>query len=314
MSPIRAPVLQAGDRVAVVAPAGPLQAIALEPGLGLLESWGLEPVLGASARTQHGFLAGNDDERLTDLQRAFDDDSVRGVFCVRGGYGVERVVDRLDLSGLRRHPKAVVGYSDITALHLLLRQRLDLVSFHGPVVARRWDDDGWTAAQLRTAIMEQAPLGVLPHPPDYPPIETLVPGVVDAPLAGGNLTMLASSLGTPTALQARGCLLVLEDVHEPPYRIDHLITQLRRAGVLQEVAGVIVGDCVRCDAGPDDPPSPAVRDVFAEAMVELGIPSVYGVACGHGARQLTLPLGVPARLDAAAGTLTVLESATAERG
>ena len=313
MSPIRPPVLQAGDRVAVVAPAGPLQKIALEPGMELLASWGLEPVLGLSARTQHGYLAGNDDKRLTDLQRAFDDETIRGVFCVRGGYGVERIIDRLDLSGLRRDPKVVVGYSDITALHLLLRQRLDLVTFHGPVVARPWDDDDWTATQLRRAVLDRAPLGVLPHPPDYPPVETLVPGVVDAPLAGGNLTLVASSLGTPTAVQSRGCLLVLEDVHEPPYRVDHLLTQLRRADVLQEVAGVAVGECVRCDAGPDDPPSPAVRDVFAEVLVELGIPSVYGVACGHGARQLTLPLGVPARLDAAAGALTVLEPATAER-
>jgi muramoyltetrapeptide carboxypeptidase len=309
---VRAPALRPGDRVAVVAPAGPLQRVALEPGIDLLASWGLEPVLGASARTQHGFLAGNDDERLADLQRAFDDPTVRGVFCVRGGYGVARIVDRVDVTALGRAPKVVVGYSDITGLHLLLRQQLDLVTFHGPVLAREWLDDGWSAEQLRRAVMTTEPLGVLPHPPGYGPVETLVPGIVEGPLAGGNLTLVASSLGTPTAIDATGSLLVLEDVHEPPYTIDHLLTQLRRAGVLQSVAGVIVGECVRCDPGPEDPPSPPARDVFAEMLVSLGIPSVYGVACGHGRSQLTLPLGVRARLDAAGGTVEVLQPATSE--
>lgn len=302
-------VLRPGDRVAVVAPAGPLQRVALEPGLDLLAGWGLEPVLGASARSQHGFLAGDDDARLTDLQRAFDDPSVRGVFCVRGGYGAARIVDRLDVAVLRRDPKVVVGYSDITALHLRLRQELDLVTFHGPVLAREWADDGWSAEQLRRAVMATEPLGVLPHPPGYPPVETLVPGIVEGPLAGGNLTLVASSLGTPTAFAAPGSVLVLEDVHEPPYTIDHLLTQLRRAKVLQSVAGVVVGECVRCEPGPDDPPSPPVRDVFAEMLVSLGIPSVYGVACGHGRSQLTLPLGVPVRLDAAAGSVDVRQPA-----
>jgi muramoyltetrapeptide carboxypeptidase len=312
VTPVRPRALRPGDRVAVVAPAGPLQRVALEPGIDLLTSWGLEPVLGASARTQHGFLAGDDDARLADLQRAFDDPTTRGIFCVRGGYGVARIVDRIDLTALRREPKVVVGYSDITALHLLLRQQLDLVTFHGPVLARRWEDDGWSAEQLRRAVMTHEPLGVLPHPVDYPPIETLVPGVVEGPLAGGNLTLVASSLGTPTAIEAAGAILVLEDVHEPPYTIDHLLTQLLRSGVLQSVAGVVVGECVRCDPGPDDPPSPPVRDVFAERLISLGIPSVYGVACGHGRAQLTLPFGVPARLDAAAGTVELLHPAATE--
>ena len=310
MTLLRPPVLKRGDRVAVVAPGGPLQRLPLEPGLELLASWGLEPVLGASVRTRHGFLAGNDDERLTDLQRAFDDPAIRGVFCARGGYGTGRIVDRIDLSSLRRDPKVVVGYSDVTALHLLLHKELRLVSFHGPVVARDWEPDGWSAAQLWRAVMTTQPLGVLPHPADYPPMETLVPGAVTGPLVGGNLTLLASSLGTPTAVETAGAILVLEEVHEAPYAVDHLLTQLRRAGVLQAAAGVVVGECLRCDAGPDDPPSPHVRDVFAEMFVSLGLPSVYGVACGHGRAQLTLPLGVPATLDAAACTLRIAQSAT----
>lgn len=310
MALLRPPALRRGDRVAVVAPGGPLQRQPLEPGLDLLASWGLEPVLGASVRARHGFLAGGDDERLADLQSAFDDPSIRGVFCARGGYGTGRIVDRLDLSSLRRDPKVVVGYSDVTALHLLLSKQLRLATFHGPVLARVWESDGWSAGQLHRAVMSAEPLGLLPHPAGYPPVETLVPGRVTGPLLGGNLTLLASSLGTPTAIEATGAILVIEEVHEAPYAVDHLLTQLRRAGVLQAAAGVVVGECVRCDAGPDDPPSPPVRDVFAEMFVRLGLPSIFGVACGHGAAQLTLPFGVPAALDAGAGTLEITEPAT----
>lgn len=283
----------------------------MEPGIELLASWGLEPVLGQSLRVRHGYLAGNDEERLTDLQRAFDDPSIRGVFCARGGYGTARIIDRLELSGLRRDPKVVVGYSDVTALHLLLRRELRLVTFHGPVLARHWEPEGWSAEQLRRAVMDAAPLGVLPHPADYPPVETLVPGSVTGPLVGGNLTMLASSLGTPTAVDAAGAVLVIEEVHESPYAVDHLLTQLRRAGVLQSAIGVVIGECVRCEVGPDDPPSPVVRDVFAELFVSLGLPSIFGLACGHGVAQLTLPLGVRATLDAGAATLEFTEAACA---
>ena len=307
---LRPSVLQRGDRVAVVAPGGPLQRLPVEPALDLLMSWGLEPVLGASMRAAHGFLAGTDDERLADLQRAFDDPSIRGVFCARGGYGTARIIDRLDLTPLRRDPKVIVGYSDITALHLLLHKALQLVTFHGPVLARAWESDGWSAAQLRRAVMDPAPLGLLPHPAAYPRIETLVPGTARGRVIGGNLSLLASSVGTPTAVNAEGAILLIEEVHEAPYAVDHLLTQLRRAGVLANVAGVVVGECFRCDAGPDDPPSPHVRDVFAEMLVSLGVPSIFGVAFGHGAAQLTIPLGVQASLDAGAGSLEIVESAT----
>lgn len=310
---LRATHLAAGDRVAVVAPGGPLQRLPLEPALELLMSWGLEPVLGANVRTGHGFLAGNDDERLADLQRALDDPSVRGIFCARGGYGTARIIDRLNLTSLRRDPKVIVGYSDVTALHLLLHRALRLVTFHGPVLARAWEPDGWSAEQLRRAVMDPAALGLLPQPVSYPPVETLVPGTVSGSLVGGNLTLLASSLGTPTALDAAGAILLIEEVHEAPYAVDHLLTQLRRAGAFAGVAGVVVGECLRCDAGPEDPPSPHVRDVFAEMFVSLGLPSIYGLACGHGTAQLTLPLGVPATLDAAAGTLSISEPATVPR-
>lgn len=310
MTVLRPPMLRSGDRVAVVAPGGPLQRLPVEPGVELIASWGLEPILGASVRGRHGFLAGSDDERLADLQLALDDPSIRAIFCARGGYGTGRIIDRLDLSGMRRNPKIVVGYSDVTALHLLLRKELGLVSFHGPVLARNWEADGWSADHLRRTLMSPGSAGRLPHPAGYPPVETLVPGEVTGPVVGGNLTLLAGSLGTPTAVDASAAILLIEEVHEAPYAVDHLLTQLRRAGVLEAAAGVVVGECLHCEAGPDDPPSPAVRDVFAEVFVSLGLPSVYGVACGHGAAQLTVPLGVPATLDAAAGTLTIIEAAT----
>jgi muramoyltetrapeptide carboxypeptidase len=332
--PLRPQALRPGDRVAIVAPGSPVDERRLAAGVALLRSWGLQPVVFPHVLDRIGFLAGSDEDRLSDLAGAFADPGVRGIICARGGYGSQRIVDGLDYAAVGRDPKVFVGSSDVTALHLALGRRAGLVTFHGPMAASATlvaghaqrtapppGEDGAynsarSAAWLRRAVMDPAPLGPLGPPPRCPcggagaPVETLVPGIAVGPLVGGNLSLLCASIGTQDAPLTAGCLLLLEEVGEAPYRVDRMLRHLLRAGVLEQLAGVVVGECVGCvptDAGP----SVSVREVVADVLGSLGRPAVMGLPLGHGPVQLTVPLGVPARLDAGGRKLDFLEPALA---
>lgn len=306
--PVRRPrVLRPGDRVAVVSPAGPSEPARVARGVELLTGWGLEVVVAPEAYARHGYLGGTDAQRLDSLNRALRDPDIRAVLCTRGGYGVQRIVDALDHEAVRADPKLVVGFSDITALHLALWRAARLAGVHGPGVA--WNDARTPAAaadSLRAALMTTDP--VVLHPDDGVDTSAVrVPGAaVTGTLLGGNLTMLTSSLGTPDAPDLRGALLLVEDVGEEPYRVDRMLTHLLRAGALDGVAGVVVGDFVACQARR----GPTVVEVLAERLGTLGCPVLGGFPVGHGDGQRAVPLGVPATLDPAAGTLRVAPATT----
>ena len=306
-APLRPRALRPGDRVAIVAPGGPVDPRRLDAGVALLRSWGLDPVVMPHVRDRRGYLAGSDADRLADLIAAWADPQVRGILCARGGYGCQRIVDDLDLDLVVRDPKVFCGFSDVTALHLALG-RTGLVTLHGPMAAWNPDRTGPVAAEwLRRALCDPSPLGLVRARPGTT-TTTVASGRVTAPLVGGNLSLLAASAGTSDAVDARGRLLLLEEVGEEPYRVDRLLRQLRRSGALDGVAGVVVGECVGCDAAtPDDI---GVLDVLADALGDLGVPVSYGLPLGHGPEQVTVPLGVAATLDADAGTLDLVESAT----
>ena len=291
----RPPPLVPGDLVAAVAPAGPPSHDGATGGIALLESWGLGVRLMPAALAGHpsGFLAADDDRRLADLEAAFGDDKVAGVFCLRGGYGSQRLLDRLDMAPLVRHPKAVVGFSDLTALHVALGQRAGLMTFHGPNLAgdlRRIAQAG--ASSLHRALFGGEPETIVGEP--------LWPGRVRAPLVGGNLTVLSTLCGTPDALDADGAILLLEDVGEAPYRLDRALTHLRRAGVLDGVAGLAFGTFADCGGRPGEA---TPLDVAAAHAQELDVPAVANLPLGHGPEQRTVLLGAPAELDATAGSL-----------
>ncbi len=295
--------LRPGDRVALVAPAGPVRPALVERGVGVLRSFGLEPVEMPHTREAVGFLAGPDAHRLADLETAWCDPAFAGVFCLRGGYGSQRVVERLDWSAVQA--KVFVGYSDVTALHLALLRRAGLVSFHGPNV--EWDDrrlGDAAAAALQRAVMDPAPLGVLPARG-----VALVAGRARGPLVGGNLALVATTLGTADAAVLDGALLLLEDVGERPYAVDRSLTQLRRAGVLDRAAGLVLGEFARCVEDRPGRSSPTVEEVLREHAHDAGIPTLAGMPLGHGRDQLTVPHGGPAILDADAGTLEFPEPA-----
>lgn len=299
-----APALRPGDRVAVIAPSGPvLDGGDLDRGLEILRSWGLDVVEGAHLRHRHGHLAAADDDRLADLHAAIGDPTIRAVLAARGGFGVQRLVDGIDWDALAADPKLLVGFSDLTSLLVAAWQRLGLVGIHGTFVGRLHLQGDAALTRLRALLT-----GAVAEPLRFESDDVLVGGAAEGPLVGGNLAMLSTDLATSTAIRPAGAVLFLEDVNEPPYAIDRMLTQLRRAGVLDEVAGVAVGTWRACDP-PGDRPSATVEDVVADRLGDLDVPVVTGLPIGHVDGQLPVPVGARVRLDTAAGSLVFLEPA-----
>ncbi|TCC57003.1 LD-carboxypeptidase [Kribbella pittospori] len=302
MTDVRVPAqLQAGDRVAVVAPSGRVEAERLEIGTGHLKAWGLEVEVMPSVLAGHErltYLAADDKARAEDLRTAWLDSRFAAVFCARGGYGVQRMLEYVDFDELVAVPKWFIGFSDITALHEPLNAR-GLVTIHGPMAAaveQLGAADG--RERLRELLFEPERVTDLLAPAGA---RTVVGGVAEGLLRGGNLAMLAASIGTPTYAPPTG-IVVLEDVSEDAYRVDRLLTQLLRSGWFAGVTGLVIGDF----SGADD--SDLVNAVMRDRLEPLGLPMVEGAAIGHEDLNLAVPLGLAARLDATAGTLAPLFS------
>jgi muramoyltetrapeptide carboxypeptidase len=304
-------MIEPGSRVALVAPAGPVDELKVETALDRCRHLGLVPVPGAALRARRGYLAGTDAERAADLQAAVDGDAA-AIWAVRGGYGTFRTLRHVDLRALEARPRPFIGFSDNTAVHLALLRR-GLVSFHGPHAGFEHFPPE-TEASFRAALMENGPPGPLPLPADVAPV-TIVPGATEGRLVGGNLAMLAAVCGTPYQPDTRDAILFFEDVAEPLYRIDRLFEQMRMAGLLDRLAGVAVGEfteMVDPVHAEDAPGEPSLQDLLGEVFGPLGVPTVMGLPFGHGRQNWTLPLGVRARLHAGAGSLEILDPATAE--
>ncbi|MEV7084879.1 LD-carboxypeptidase [Streptomyces sp. NPDC093085] len=293
--------LRPGARVAVVAPSGPVPADRLEAGLDILRRWELDPVVAPHVRDvhpRHDYLAGTDEARARDLQAAWCDPAFSAVFCARGGYGAQRMVDLLDWSAIRAAgPKVFVGYSDITALHEAFALRAGLATLHGPMTAAlTFLKDPATQESLRATLFEPESVRTL----GLATARCLVPGRARGVTLGGCVSLLASDLGTPYGRRAAtGGLLMIEDTGEEPYRLDRILTQLLRSGWLDGVAGIGLGSWAGC--GPYE----EVRAVLLDRLGGLGVPVVEELGFGHAETALTVPLGVPGVLDAESATLTL---------
>ncbi len=292
------PPLRPGATLAVLAPAGPPRPGRLAPVEAWLSERGYRPRLLPSCYGPPalGFLAASDAQRLADLHAAFTDPEVDAVLALRGGYGCTRLLDELDTALLRRHPKLLIGYSDLTALHAVL-DREGLPSLHAPMPASDWGLPGADADTdalfkgLARGWRRGDRLGLaLPHPLSRG-------GAVRGRLIGGNLAVFAALVGTRWLPDCRGALLFIEDVSEEPYRIDRLLTQLRQAGVLGAVAGLVLGSFTDAES-PDA--------VLADQLARLGCPVLAGWPSGHGQPNRPLPLGLMTEMDPAAGTLTLI--------
>jgi muramoyltetrapeptide carboxypeptidase len=314
---VRPPRLVPGSRIALIAPAGPLlERDDLTRAETLCRALGYEPVLGKNAHNHYGYLAGSDDERLFDLNQALQDSTLSAVWCIRGGYGVTRLLERVDFDAIARRPKALIGFSDITALINAVSRAAGVVTFHGPVARASmpaFSREHFERVLTRTE--PPGPLGRLPEPagvlvPQEHRIVTLRGGTAEGPLAGGNLTLLQCLIGTPWFPDLDGAILFIEDVNEHLYRIDRALAQLRTIGALRRLAGIVVGRFTALDrAGRDG--ALGFDQVLTSYFAPLNVPIAYGFPIGHIDAQWTLPLGVRARLDADAGEVVLLESAVA---
>ena len=307
-APVRPRALAPGARVALVAPAGPLDAERIELSRERCQTLQLEPVVFPAASARHRFFAGPDEERLRDLQAAFDDPAIDAIWALRGGYGTQRILDGLKLGRQRTDPIPFMGFSDNTALHVR-HATLGVVSFHGPHPGGDFPPE--TEESLRWVLFRAEPPGPLRGRPGDPPARTLVEGTAVGPLVGGNLAMLASLCGTRDALSTEGRILFLEEVGEPAYRVDRMLLQLRRSGALEGVRGLALGRFTpgARDTGEDEH---AVEDVLREYAEALAVPAVVDLPFGHVVHNCTLPVGVRGRLDGGAATLELLEPAVRE--
>ncbi len=306
--------LHPGSRVALVNPAGATfdrqDVEVVEDRLAALD---LVPVRGGHLLDRLGYLAGTDEARAADINDMFADPTIDGIIAVRGGWGAARILNLLDFDAVAAHPKVFLGYSDITTLLLAFQARTGLVTFHGPVGTSAWNDfsvgalraivfEG-TAPTLRNPTERGSDLAVTENRP-----RIIAPGRARGRLLGGNLTVVASLLGTPYVPDWTGAILFLEDIGEAIYRIDRLLTQLSLAGVLDAVAGVVFGKCTDCD--PDSSyGSLTLPEVLEHHLGGLGVPVWAGGMVGHIPQKWTVPLGVEAEVDSETATIRLLEPA-----
>jgi len=292
------PPLSAGARVALVAPAGPLRGeqelqIAIDQAVSL----GWEPIPAPHALARDGYFAGTDEQRAQDFNAALRDNRVDAIWCLRGGYGAMRILPMLDYDAMRRNPRPLLGFSDITALHCAIGVRSGVVSYHGPTARGALSE--FSRHSLVRAIVEHVdPCGGAPE------ARTLRGGRAAGRLVGGNLALLAALSGTSFVPDYDDAILVLEDVGEATYRIDRMLQQLRLSGALERVAGIAFGQFTECTDRIDGVTRP-LDDLLREAADVAGVPAVAGIPFGHVSDQWTVPLGARAELDADAGTLHV---------
>ena len=313
----RPQALKTGSRIALIAPAGVLlEDDDLQRAAETCRELGFDPVIGRHAERRYGYLGGRDDERLDDLNAAFRNPDFAGIWCLRGGYGVTRILPRVDYAAFARTPKVLIGYSDITALLNAVTRVTGIVTFHGPVA--RAELTSFSRKHLELAVCRCAPAGQLGRvgQPDAVlgarkgRIVALRPGIAEGTLAGGNLTLLQCLIGTPYFPDLTGAILFIEDVGEDLYRVDRILAHLRTVAAFDRLAGVAVGQFTNMKKGTDDG-ALGFDEVLDTYFGPLGIPVAHGFPIGHVDDQWTMPLGVRARLDAGQGELVLLEAAVA---
>lgn len=308
----RAPHLRAGDTVGLIAPAGFVaDRFGVRTLVETVEAMGLKAKPAPHLLARDGYLAGSDEARAGDVNAMFADPEVRGLFAVRGGWGSQRMLPYLDYDTIVANPKLLIGMSDVTALHMALASRGAAPTIHGPNVANSWNAQAWSS--LRRLAFDGAtptykvPQGSADRLVQHRTVTTFTPGKATGRLLGGNLSVLSAMVGTPYLPDFTGAVLFLEDTNEAEYRIDRMLTQLGQGGVLDRVAGVVFGQCTNC-RNPGEPfGNFTVYEVMDHHFRPLGVPAFQGAEIGHIAGQISLPEGIPAEIDADAGSIRVLE-------
>lgn len=303
---IRPKPLKNGDKIGLIGASSPTNIERIEPSIKAMEDLGLKVVLGESCRGYHGFLSGSDELRASDINEMFKDKSIKGIFAIRGGYGASRILDMLDYDIIKKNPKVFAGYSDVTALHSVFNEKCKLITFHTPMASTEFYKgvDDYTMDYFKRNIFSDEPLGILKNP-EGQEIKTLVSGGAIGKLVGGNLSLIASSMGTPHELDTKGKILFLEDIDEYPYKIDRMLLQLKQCGKFRDASGIILGAWTGCEAKEGDN-SLSLMEVFEELIKPENKPTIYNLSCGHCMPTMSLPLGAKVKINGDKNQITVL--------
>ena len=287
-----------GDRVALAAPASAVSPDTLNTAVRSLRSVGLDPVVMPGCRKSSRYLSGTDEQRAKDINDAFRSDEIKGIFCIRGGYGSMRILRLLDYEMISKHPKVFAGFSDITAMHIFLNQKCRFVTFHAPMPAADYETfDRFTLCSLKKHIFKQPDCGPL-HDPPGTHINILHPGKARGQITGGNLSMMASLLGTPFEPDTRGRLVFLEDVGEPLYKIDRMLTSLSLAGKFDDCGGIVLGSFEDCPPDYESADEQCTLDeIFCDVLFPCDVPVISNLRFGHTYPQVTFASGASALLD-----------------
>lgn len=306
---VKPPALLRGDTIGIVAPASNVKRERLEPGCEVLRRLGYKPFYLDSIFEQDVYFAGSAQRRARELEEMFEREEVRAILCARGGYGSNYLLELLDLEKIKAHPKIFIGYSDLTTLLTYFTDAAGLVTFHGPMIAKDFANaDGVDLFSWESALNGLSRWTLKPDPD----VQALVEGAAEGILYGGCLSILVASLGTPYEIQTAGTILFVEDIAAKPYQIDRMLMQLKLAGKLADVRGIVFGEMVDCIQTQDQ--GYALEQVVLRVVGDLGVPVAYGLRSGHVSRgNITLPFGVRAALNVRRGEveLKVLEAATA---
>ena len=289
-------ILKQGKEIGIIAPASPVTQSELQPGLDLLTSFGYKVIPSSHLYDRLGYMAGDDDVRLQDLHTMFNNKNIGVIFCARGGYGTLRLLDRINYDLIRRNPKIIVGYSDITALLLAIYKKTGLITFHGPVVKELSEDKNRNLRFFFDLVSSEELFKL-----DLTGGTALIPGRAGGVLLGGNLSLISHLIGASFMPSLKGAILFIEEKGEPLYRIDRMLTHLRLSGHLEDLAGLIAGSFEACGD------ISAINQLLVDTLSHLNIPVVSGLPVGHGQENITMPVGLPVTLDTDSMTLYTSE-------
>ncbi|HCV41850.1 MAG TPA: LD-carboxypeptidase [Bacteroidetes bacterium] len=311
MNIIKPKRLRHGDLIGLVTPASPIaDPPRIERAVHYLERLGYRVTVGERVGKVHGYLAGADEERLADLRAMFEDQRVKAIIALRGGYGTPRLLSKLNYRLISRNPKILVGFSDITALQLALWRQCGLITFHGPMAGVDMADtiDGFTEELFWRTVTSTKKIGRISFPPGVQP-STLHPGKAVGRLVGGNLSIVVSLLGTHYFPRTTDAVLFLEDIGEEPYRVDRMMTQLRNAKVFSKCNAVLTGQFSDCLPKDQAKPSLSVEEILDEVARHAGRPFISNLPFAHLPQKMTLPIGLRVQVDASSASIQYLESA-----
>jgi muramoyltetrapeptide carboxypeptidase len=302
-----------GDTVGLINPASPIDPKDIEQVKQTLAGLGLKVKLGAHILDRYGYLAGTDANRAADVNAMFADSSVQAILAMRGGWGCNRILPLLECDRYRASPKILMGYSDITSLLLAIYARSGIVTFHGAVGTSTWNS--FTVDYIRRILFNGEAVTLQnPHPSSNDltttpvSVETITPGKARGKLVGGNLSVLAAMVGSAYLPSWKQTILFVEEIGEDPYRVDRMLTQLKLAGILNQISGFVFGQCTNC-VPKDKEDSLSLTQVLKDQIQPLGVPAWYGSRIGHVKDKFTVPVGLNVEIDANQGTIHMLESA-----